>query len=121
MNPQDRTTLSPGPEDAHVFRIAAREARYYNYHFDNPETHLCFQLGFPGDFGMPIYGYTARDSEVGKRLTELLAHQAAYSWKPLVLDLQFLPQDEGHGANQVQITNVVWDNWRLPSGGAVSH
>ncbi len=91
-----------------VLLAVLRPGHYYNYQFMDREVYQCWELLDPAEKGMSFYGYSKRDSEVGRTLVELVETRILTKRTTLLTAvLELRHPENAEDPMQVEIMDVV--------------
>ncbi|HUF61670.1 MAG TPA: hypothetical protein VMN36_06315 [Verrucomicrobiales bacterium] len=90
-----------------LFRVMLNRSDYYNYDFSDPEEHLCFRLGKPGE-ERQLYAYVEVGSPAWNRFLAVRSLSVLPAL-PVMVRIRF--PDQPRSENQVLIDEFTTFSW----------
>jgi hypothetical protein len=94
------------PTEPKLFRVFAKQGKYYNFVFSDDTEWRCYQLDSP-DRKNSIFGYVKRGSKLDMELAKV-------GNVPIAMTLMIRFPQNAPADNQVFIDSMVADGWVIP-------
>jgi hypothetical protein len=94
------------PAEPKLFRVYAKQGKYYNFGFSDDTVWRCYELGSP-DGEDVVFGYVRRGSDLDMKM-------AGVADKPVGMTLMLRFPENAPSDNQVFIDSIVAEGWAIP-------